>query len=101
MERTESMVVQVAPDYENARIKEMEMFGFPSMDGERSFEPGSTEHTVIQRKVGNEGWYVITVGTYRRGEDFTHRAGFIVGEGVPLPIGFLTVHTGWSNYVLL
>lgn len=28
MERTESIVVQVAPDYENAKIKEMEMFGW-------------------------------------------------------------------------
>lgn len=28
MERTESIVVQVAPDYENDRIKEMGMFGW-------------------------------------------------------------------------
>lgn len=28
MEQTESVVVQVAPDYENIRIKEMEMFGW-------------------------------------------------------------------------
>ena len=28
MEQTESVVVQVAPDYENMRIKEMEMFGW-------------------------------------------------------------------------
>ncbi len=28
MERTESIVIQVAPSYENAKIKEMEMFGW-------------------------------------------------------------------------
>lgn len=36
MERTESMVIQVAPDYENEKIKEMETFGW-NLQGRQEF----------------------------------------------------------------
>ena len=40
MERTESIVVQVAPDYENAKIKEMEMFGWNLQGRQEIHEEG-------------------------------------------------------------
>lgn len=40
MERTESIVVQVAPDYENAKIKEMEMFGWNLQNRQEIHEKG-------------------------------------------------------------
>jgi len=40
MERTESTVVQVAPDYENAKIKEMEMFGWNLQSRQEIHEEG-------------------------------------------------------------
>jgi len=40
MERTESTVVQVAPDYENSKIKEMEMFGWNLQGRQEIHEEG-------------------------------------------------------------
>lgn len=40
MERTESIVVQVAPDYENTKIKEMEMFGWNLQSRQEIHEEG-------------------------------------------------------------
>lgn len=40
MERTESIVIQVAPSYENARIKEMEMFGWNLQGRQEIHEEG-------------------------------------------------------------
>jgi hypothetical protein len=40
MERTESIVVQVAPAYENAKIKEMEMFGWNLQGRQEIHEEG-------------------------------------------------------------
>lgn len=40
MERTESIVVQVVPDYENAKIKEMEMFGWNLQGRQEIHEEG-------------------------------------------------------------
>jgi hypothetical protein len=40
MERTESIVVQVAPDYENAKIKEMEAFGWNLQGRQEIHEAG-------------------------------------------------------------
>ena len=40
MERTESTVIQVAPDYENARIKEMENFGWSLQGRQEIHEKG-------------------------------------------------------------
>ena len=40
MERTESTVIQVAPDYENARIKEMENFGWSLQGRQEIHEEG-------------------------------------------------------------
>lgn len=41
MERTESIVIQVAPDYENAKIKEMEMFGWNLQNRQEIHERGN------------------------------------------------------------
>jgi hypothetical protein len=40
MERTESIVIQVAPSYENTRIKEMEMFGWNLQGRQEIHEQG-------------------------------------------------------------
>jgi len=40
MERTESTVVQVAPDYENAKIEEMQMFGWSLQSRQEIHEEG-------------------------------------------------------------
>jgi len=40
MERTESVVVQVAPNYENEKIKEMEMFGWNLQGRQEMHEEG-------------------------------------------------------------
>jgi len=40
MERTESTVVQVSPDYENSKIKEMEMFGWNLQGRQEIHEKG-------------------------------------------------------------
>lgn len=40
MERTESVVVQVAPDYENEKIKEMEIFGWNLQGRQEIHEEG-------------------------------------------------------------
>lgn len=40
MERTESIVVQVSPEYENAKIKEMEMFGWNLQGRQEIHEEG-------------------------------------------------------------
>lgn len=40
MERTESIVIQVAPAYENAKIKEMEMFGWNLQGRQEIHEEG-------------------------------------------------------------
>lgn len=40
MERTESTVIQVAPDYENAKIKEMENFGWSLQNRQEVHEEG-------------------------------------------------------------
>lgn len=42
MERTESIVVQVAPEYENDKIKEMEMFGWNLQGRQEIHEMGDT-----------------------------------------------------------
>lgn len=43
MERTESVVVQVAPDYENEKIKEMEMFGWNLQSRQEMHVEGDAE----------------------------------------------------------
>lgn len=40
MERTESIVIQVAPDYENVKIKEMEKFGWSLQNRQEIHEEG-------------------------------------------------------------
>lgn len=43
MERTESRVIQVSPDYENDRIQEMQMFGWNLQNRQEIHEEGDAE----------------------------------------------------------
>lgn len=61
MERTESIVVQVAPEYENAKIKEMEIFGWNLQSRQEIHEEGDAYGR--PSLLGDE--YIIKTKVYR------------------------------------
>lgn len=57
MERTESIVIQVAPDYENEKIREMELFGWNLQGRQELHEEGEA---FAQRSIWSDDYIIKT-----------------------------------------